>query len=424
MPLGERLRGFRHTAGLTMEQLSDSSGVSVRAISDMERGHIRAPQPRTLAALSTALGLTDDERERLEEDARALRLHTAGARPRSFEPPRAVTDFVGRDAEFRRVTTGCDPIVVVHGQPGVGKTAFALRLAEALRDRFPDGCLYLDLRGLDPEPPSAGEVATHLLKAFDVHPRRIGDTGEQRCGQLRALLRDRRCLLVLDNAADETQVRPLLPGGGAGRTVVTSRRALAGLESVLRVPLKPLEPAESAELLSSIAGRDDDMTAVARLCGHLPLALRIAGTRLANRPAWTAGHLASLLADEDRRLATLHIGDTGVAAAYALSHAQLSGEGRALFRRLAHLPDDDFGAPIAAELIAADPHDAGDRLDELVELGLLEHSGADRYRLAGLLRIYAAERLRAEEPAAKRAATRLRIEKFCRSSCLVPVPAR
>ncbi|MEU4564969.1 helix-turn-helix domain-containing protein [Actinoplanes sp. NPDC023936] len=431
MPLGKRLRQARRSAGLTMEQLSESSGVSVRAISDLERGHIRAPQPRTLTALSAALGMTTAEHQRLADDARALRMHTAGARPRLCEPPRAVTDFVGRAAELdllRQVAAagakggGPVPIVLVHGQPGIGKTALAVRGAALLRDGFPDGCLHLDLRGVDPEPADAGEVAGLLLRALAVSPRRIGAGIGERCSQLRAILRDRRCLLVLDNVADEAQLRPLLPGAGPGLVLVTSRRMLGGLEGVLRIALAPFAPAESAALLRAIAGQAadpaaaDDVAALARLCGHLPLALRIAGTRLANRPAWTVGTLVARLADADRRLANLHTGDTGVAAAFALSHAQLSGAGRALFRRLAHVPEAGFTAPLAGVLAGYHPDDASDRLDELVELGLLQHEGADRYRFHDLIRLFARERLGVEEPAGTRAATRERMLRWLEAS--------
>jgi transcriptional regulator with XRE-family HTH domain len=432
MPLGERLRRARRAAGHTMEQLAETSGVSVRAISDLERGHIRAPQPRTLTALAEALGMTTAEHRQLADDARALRMHTAAARPRLYEPPRPVTDFVGRSHELglvrRHAATGGPgrpmPVALVHGQAGLGKTAFAVRAAEQLRDGFPDGCLHLDLHGVEPEPPSAGDVATQLLRALDVRTRRIAVSAEERCSQVRAALRGRRCLLVLDNAADEAQVRPLLPGAGAGLIVVTSRRTLAGLEGVLRIGLGPLEPAESAALLRSIAGQAadpgaaGDVDAVTRLCGHLPLALRIAGTRLANRSGWTVGHLVARLADADRRLANLHTGDLGVAAAFALSHAQLSGEGRALFRRLAHVPGVSFTAPTAAVLTGSDPDDASDRLDELVELGLLQHDGPDRYRFHDLIRLFARERLTVEEPPGARAATRERLERYLRTSRL------
>ncbi|MEU8664018.1 helix-turn-helix domain-containing protein, partial [Actinoplanes philippinensis] len=409
---GGRLRSLRRGAGLTMEQLAEASGVSVRAISDMERGHSRAPQPRTLAALASALGLTGEEHDLLAGSARAQRMKTA--RPRLCEPPRAVGDFIGRGVEIGLITRRADEVIVVHGQPGVGKTALAVHVAARMTDGY-EQRLYLDLRGVDPDPLEPGEAARQLLRALDVGPRRIADDPDERCSQIRAELGDRRCLLILDNAADEAQLRPLLPGPGGSTVLITSRRMLGGLEGVLRIGLAPFTPDESAGLLRAIAGQAEDPAAagqvdeVARLCGHLPLALRIAGTRLATRTTWTVGNLLDRLTDADRRLAVLSTGDTGVAAAFALSHAQLSGEGRALFRRLTHVPGLDFAAGLVAVLTGCDPPDAEDRLDELVELGLLQAEGADRYRFHDLIRLFAAERLRVEEPAGARAATRQRM---------------
>jgi transcriptional regulator with XRE-family HTH domain/tetratricopeptide (TPR) repeat protein len=419
---GGRLRSLRRGAGLTMEQLAEASGVSVRAISDMERGHSRAPQPRTLAALAVALGVAEEEHDLFAGSARAERMRTV--RSRGCEPPRAVGDFVGRAAEIEQIAAHADQVIVVHGQPGVGKTALVVHVAARLRERY-DRCLHLDLRGVDPEALASGEAARQLLRALDVSPRRIADDPDERCSQIRAELGERRCLLILDNAADEAQLRPLLPGPGGSTVLITSRRMLGGLEGVLRIGLNPLAPDESAGLLRSIAGQAgdpavaDQVDEVARLCGHLPLALRIAGTRLATRTAWTVGNLRDRLADADRRLAVLSTGDTGVAAAFALSHAQLSGEGRALFRRLTHVPGPDFAAPIVAVLTGSDPHDAEDRLDELVELGLLQSEGADRYRFHDLIRLFAAERLRIEEPAGAIAATRQRMIRWLLETTIV-----
>ncbi|MFI6874868.1 ATP-binding protein [Streptomyces sp. NPDC050400] len=421
MKLGPRLRELRRAAGLTMEELAEASGVSARAISDMERGHSRTPQPRTLAALATALKVSDQERRRLEEDVRAQRRSGTAARPGLCEPPRVVADFTGRADElaaFRRTAADGDrggpaPVVLVHGQAGVGKTTFALRAAEALRSNYPGGCLYVDLRGVDPAPPSAGDVAVRLLRALDVPARAVAASDEERCAQVRAALRERRCLLVLDNAADEAQVRPLLPGAGAGPVLVTCRRVLSGLEGVRRLALAPLTPEESAALLRTIADQAarpsaaEDVAEVSRLCGHLPLALRIAGTRLSTRSGWSVRHLVERLSGEDRRLAALRTGDVSVGAAFALSHAQLSVAARRVFRRLAHLPGVDFSAPLVTLVTDDDLTDTMDVLEELVELGLLQPRAADRYQLHDLLRLFAGERLRGEEPEGERAAVRL-----------------
>ncbi|GAA4028546.1 ATP-binding protein [Streptomyces plumbiresistens] len=421
MKLGMRLRELRRAAGLTLEELAEVSGVSSRAISDMERGYSRMPQPRTLAALASALKVSDQERRRLEEDVRALRRGGTAARPGLCEPPRAVADFTGRADELAVVRrAGADggrggpvPVVLVHGQAGVGKTTLALRATEALRGDYPGGCLYVDLRGVDPAPPSAGDIAVRLLRALEVPSRAIAASDEERCAQVRAVLRERRCLLVLDNAADEAQLRPLLPGAGAGLVLVTCRRVLSGLEGVRRLALAPLTPEESAALLRAVADQAalpsaaGDVAEVSRLCGHLPLALRIAGTRLSTRSGWSVRHLVDRLSGEDRRLAALRTGDVSVGAAFALSHAQLSVAARRVFRRLAHLPGPDFSAPVVVLVTDDDLVDTVDVLDELVELGLLQPRGADRYQLHDLLRLFAGERLRGEEPEGERAAVRL-----------------
>ncbi|MDH6466344.1 transcriptional regulator with XRE-family HTH domain/tetratricopeptide (TPR) repeat protein [Micromonospora sp. A200] len=430
---GQRLREFRQSAGMTIEDLSEASGVSGRAISDMERGHSRAPQERTLAAVADALKLSDGDRAGLVELARSERSESRVGRPRVGELPRGASDFVGRARELELLhrhalaasVGGPTPVAVVHGQPGLGKTAFAVRAAEQLREGFPDGQFYLDLRGTDPVPTPVGEALTRLLRALGVNPRRIADDEQERASQLRAILAERRCLLVLDNAADEGQVRPLLPGLGAGMVVVTSRRLLGGLEGVLRIGLAPLTSGESAALLRAIVGEASDraaeqeLRAVVRLCGHLPLALRIAGTRLASRPGWTMGHLAERLSDADRRLANLSVGDLGVAAAFELSYAQLSNPAKAMFRRLAHVPGVDFAAPIAAVLTQVELFDAEDQLAELVDLGLLQPEGFDRYRFHDLIRLFAADRLRGEEPAEARAGTERRMVDWLLETAIV-----
>lgn len=421
---GQRLRALRQAAGLTLEALAERSGVSGRAISDMERGRTRTPHERTLTALADALDLGDADRADLAELARAERMGSREWSPRLYELPRGLGDFVGRAAELellcaqgRAAADGPTPmpVVVVHGQAGLGKTACAVRAAELLREVFPDGQFYVDLRGIDAEPMAPAEALHRLLRALGVDPRAIAEEEHERASQLRALLSERRCLLVLDNAADEAQVRPLLPGEGAGMVIVTSRRTLAGLSGVTRIAMRPFSADESAQLLRAIAPEAADQTQavdtaqVARLCGHLPLALRIAGTRLASRPSWTMRHLADRLSDEDRRLAQLSAGDVGVEAAFTLSYAALSSRARTLFRRLALVPAMDFAAAIAAVLAGTQLFAAEEQLDQLVELGLLQHEGVDRYRFHDLIRLYAQQRLRQEEPAQARAAAERRM---------------
>lgn len=294
-------------------------------------------------------------------------------------------------------------MVAVSGPPGTGKTTLALQAARNLADRFPDGQLVLDLSGTDDDPPGPAELVLRVLKALQVADRDLSQAGPQGHPALyRQLLAERRCLLVLDNARDEGQVRPLLPAAGAGMVVVTSRRMLTGLDSVHRVQLGELRPAEAAEFLTGLVGADraaadpGALREVAERCGHLPLALRVAGNWLATRTGWSVRRLADRLAGEERRLDALAAGDVRVAAAFDLSYRQLTPAAARLFRRLALVPGQDTAAPGAARLTGQPVFDTEDTLEELVETGLLGTDG-DRYRLHDLLRLYARGRLEAED---------------------------
>ncbi|MFF1546731.1 ATP-binding protein [Streptomyces sp. NPDC058291] len=418
---GALLRELRLSASQTIEGLAEASGVSVRGIGDLERGRRAAPQRRTVAALADGLALDEALRERLLTAARAGR--AGGYSPagvRAF--PRGVDDFVGRAEELARLAalaqreTAAQPVAVaVSGAPGAGKTTLALHAARDLAGRFPDGQLVLDLRGTHEDGPGPAELLLSVLRALHVSDRDLAQAGPEGHGALyRQLLAERRCLLVLDDARDEGQVRPLLPAAGASMVVVTSRRMLTGLDSVHRLPLGELHPAEAAELLASLVGAEraaadpEALAEVAERCGHLPLALRVAGNWLATRTGWTVRRLADRLAGEERRLDALTAGDVRVAAAFDLSYRQLTPSAARLFRRLALVPGADTCAAGAARLTGQPLFDAEDTLEELVEAGLLGAIG-DRYRLHDLLRLYARGRLDAEESAqdAHRARTAL-----------------
>ncbi len=421
--VGALLRAHRHAAKLTMEELAEASGVSARAISDMERGHSRRPQRRTLKAIIDALGLDPDDERTLLNAAAAAREIPAPRAPGYCELPRAITDFTGRAAELAQLTalahqgSAARPavIAVVTAPAGLGKTALATHAARLLAGECPDGQFFVDLQGMDPDPPGPAEALARLLKALGIAERRIPAGEAGRSELYRGTLRGRRCLIVLDNAANELQVRPLLPAGSASMVVITSRRPLAGLENVHRLPLAPLSAAESAELVAAIIGKSraaaesDAVERVSELCGKLPLALRIAGNRLLSRPGWTVQHLAGRLGDEERRLATLAAGDLHVEAAFALSYRQLTAPARTLFRRMSLLPGPDSGVPLAAVLAQSGVAGAEDLLDELVELGLLQSAYEDRYRFHDLVRLFAARRLSDEESPADREAARRRL---------------
>ncbi|MFE7246017.1 tetratricopeptide repeat protein [Streptomyces sp. NPDC057580] len=413
----ELLRRHRRAARLTLEQLADASGVSARTLSDMERGRSRGPQHRTVAAVADVLALDDVDRKLLIELARDGRLRDHWQRPAGLgELPRSVDDFTGRTAELSWVrelvsaesAPGVGAVGLITGSAGLGKTTFAVRAAHTVRSSFPDGVIFLDLLGMSPQPLATADALHLLLRALGVADQQIPSDSRERASVYRSLLTDRQVLVVLDNAASEKQVRPLLPGGGAGRALITTRRLLSGVEGVRRLVLGPLPLPESIQLLTGILGErsasdgEAALTRLAELCGGLPLALRIIGNRLASRPGWDAAELAARLADEERRLDQFKAGDLKIANAFGMSYEQLADPARRMFRRLAAIPGADFDAALAA-IAGRMPHeDAWEALDDLVDLGLLHDSATGRYRFHDLVRLFARDRLHQEEPAAER----------------------
>jgi tetratricopeptide (TPR) repeat protein/transcriptional regulator with XRE-family HTH domain len=412
---GLLLRAHRSDASLTIEELSGASRVSVRAISDMERGQSRVPQRRTVDALVRALGLPEREAATLRAAARTGR--RTGQPAPALAPPRTVADFTGRDSELRWVRDlihrgvapsgqpGAPVVAVVSGPPGLGKTALMLQAASRFAESVPDGVLFLDLRGLDPSPPRPADLLLRLLIALGVEETQVDADEQARSAQYRALLRERRCLLLLDNAADEAQVRPLLPGAAGTMTIITSRRGLAGLEAVDRLALPALPRGEAVSLLQRIVGAervaaepDSVMLGLVEACGNLPLALRIAGNRLLSRPDWSVGYLLNRLADTDGRIDLLVAGDLQIAAPFMLSYRQLSAAAAGTFRRLSLVPGPDGGVDLAAQLAGLTLRDTEAALDELVESGLLQPATDGRYRFHDLIRLFARGRLVEEEP--------------------------
>ncbi|MFF4399523.1 helix-turn-helix domain-containing protein [Streptomyces sp. NPDC001480] len=434
-PFGRMLRELRLSRRLTIEELAEASGVSGRAIGDMERGRSLRPHPGTVTALAQGLRLDEAARADLLTALRATRpgpKAPAPAKAAQYPLPRGVPDFVGRQSELsalralarraaddagpERPGPAAPPVAVVFGPPGSGKTTLAVRLAKESAPSFPDGTFLLDMRGLDAQPLLAEQAVPRLLAAWGVGDGELAGLGaEERMARYYAITAGLRAVLVLDNAGSEAQIRPLLPREGHLLVVVTSRRTLAGLEGVRRLELGALDPRESAALLRAVVGADrvDAEPAAAHvvteLCGHLPLALRVAANWAATRTNWSLGRLADRLADEDRRLDALSAGDLRVNSAFALSYSRLAPEAARMFRLLSLVPGGDFGVPVAAALTAAPPTAAEDLLEELLEAGLLMTSRDDRYRFHDLLRLYAGARHRAEDGARESAAARARL---------------
>ncbi|MEV4614240.1 helix-turn-helix domain-containing protein [Kitasatospora sp. NPDC049258] len=412
------LRRLRQRSQLTLEALAESSGVSVRTIGGLERGRSLGPQRRTVTALAGGLGLGQADRVRLEQLAEAGRPRPLTAPAGWCVPPRAVPDFAGREAELAHLATvsaagSGAPVAVLSGPGGIGKTTLAVRAARLIADSRGLEVFYVNLRGLDSEPLDPHAALFRLLKALGVADRDVHDDIDGRSGQFRTLFEQHPAVLILDNARDEEQVRPLLPGAGTGLVLVTSRRLLTGLEGVHRMSVPTLQDAEGSRLLGSIIGdvegpRGEGLGELVAVCGGLPLALRIVGNRLATRPAWTARELAHRLADSGRRLEQIRAGDLRITAAFRMSYDQLSPSARRLCRRLSLVPGADFDVALATVVggspspRTADVLDTEEVLEELHELGLLSQSDDGRYSFHDLIRLFAAERLAAEEDPAGR----------------------
>ncbi|MEU6162394.1 helix-turn-helix domain-containing protein [Streptomyces sp. NPDC047130] len=430
-PFGVVLRALRQQARMTIEDLSEASGVSVRAIGNMERGQSLVPQRRTVVALVEGLGLGESERELLLAASRAGRPTRAVALAGAAVPLRSVRDFTGRAPHLawlagaaERVDEGVS-VAVISGPPGCGKTTLAFKAAADLAGAFPDGRFVVDLHGVDGAV-EAGEGLVKLLKALGVTDRRLRQEGAAgHAGLLRALLGERRCLVVLDNARDEEQVRPLLPAAGRSLVLVTSRRPLSGLEDVDRLALAEMEQGEAVELLGRILGEgraDAEPEAVARvaqMCGRLPLALRVAGNWLAVRPAWSVERLVGRLSDEGRRLRALSAGDARVEAAFELSYRQLSAEAARMLRLLSLVPGPDMTVEYGACSAEVDVFEAEDVMEELVESGLLQATSDGRYRLHDLVRLFARARLALEETSEEREAAESRLRAWLLGTAVV-----
>jgi transcriptional regulator with XRE-family HTH domain/tetratricopeptide (TPR) repeat protein len=422
---GLLLRRYRAAANLTQEDLAGRSRVSPQAIGMLERGARRAPRPSTIALLADALELDPAERQALVAAAggRAEVAAGAGQDPTTAVPgqlPRGIGDFTGRATEVELVrglleSESASQVVVITGLAGVGKTTLALRAAHRHRDRFPDGQLFVDLRGAEAAPLSPGEVLAGFLYALGVDGGSIPARPDARLALYRARLLDRRVLVVLDNAADEGQVRDLLPSGQRCAALVTSRGPLSGLEAARVVPLAVLTPLEAVDLLARVAGSDrvlnDEAAArdIVGLCGCLPLAVRIAGARLAARRGWSLRMLATRLRDERRRLDELRAGDLEVRASLALSYRALDAVTRRGFRLLGLLDVPDFPGWLVGALLDLGPGETDAFLDRLADAGLLDDAWEDgagqlRYRLHGLVRLFARELLREDDlPSGERA---------------------
>jgi len=314
--------------------------------------------------------------------------------------PRDVGDFTGRAEQLARLTEG-DPHGVwwIEGAAGVGKSALAVHAAHRLAARYPDGQLFVDLHAL---PPSPGAALDTLLRPIDVPSVRIPAQLDERAALWRAQLTGRRVLIVLDGVSSVAQVRQLLPGSPGCLTLITSRLRPADRQAQ-RLTLDVLTSAEAVALLADILGDDrvaeepEAALEVARLCGHLPLAVRITGARLAGRPHWPVSRLVSRLRDERGRLDELVADDLAVRSSLELTFRALDDQARRAYRAFGYLDHPELPADLASPLLGLPEPAAEDVLERLVDARLLDVTGRQRYRMHDLVRIHARERAEAEQ---------------------------
>jgi len=428
LSLAGLLRQLRAEAGLTQEELAEAAGVSLRSVSNLERGVNRTAHKDTARLLAGALNLPAAVSELFVAVARgrAPAADVLAARdglvPGAFAAaatralPRDLAAFTGRQAELAQLVGtltgvaaggGVVGIHAIDGMAGIGKTTFAVHAAHQLAPAFPDGQFFLPLHAhtAGQRPVDPADALASLLLTAGVPAAAIPPGVEARAGRWRDFVAGKKILLLLDDAAGHEQVAPLLPGTADSLVLVTSRRRLTALRDAAVVSLDTLPPGEAATLLTKLAARpglragDAAVGELARLCGYLPLAIGMAASQLRHHPAWTAAQLAADLAAAKDRSELMQAENLSVTAAFGLSYADLAPGARRLFRRIGLVPGPSFDGYAAAALDGTGLGQARRHLGELYDQHLIGEPMPGRYQLHDLLREHARTLAAADDPA-------------------------
>ncbi len=397
-------------------------------VAKLERGTIRWPNARYREAFRAVLGVATDAELGFANPRRAA-VPVTEDRPVPRQLPAPPLRFTAREDELAELSAACDGtrapegsvlvISAVAGAGGVGKTSLALHWAHRERDRFPDGQLYVDLRGFDPAgPPMPPETAIRgFLDALGVAPAAVPAGLTAQAALYRTLVSGKRMLIILDNARDTAAAEPLLPGGAGCTVIVTSRHHLTGLAArgahAMRLPM--FTPEEAGELLvkhlgpAKVGAEADASAALVRFCAGLPLAISVVAARAGAHPAFPLALLADELADETTRLDGLDAGEASVrlSSVFSASYRALDDEAADVFRHLGLVPGTDIPAAAVAALAGQPVHRIRSPLRTLEHAHLLQQHRPGRYRMHDLVRLYARDRAQADLPeAAKEQAIR------------------
>jgi transcriptional regulator with XRE-family HTH domain len=419
---GARLRACRRSSGLSQEELAERSGLSIRAISKLECGQTRWPYPDSVHRLADALSLAAADRtrliaaaeRRLGDDTGPVQSRVGDVGGRGYVPrllPATIPALVGRAGELKALSRmlnepgGAALVTAITGTAGVGKTALAVHWAHQVAEEFPDGQLFVNLDGFGPSgtPLTAADAVQVFLNALQVPVDRLPGTVEARLGLYRSLLAGKKMLIVLDNARDAAQVRPLLPGSPTCRVIVTSRDQLTGLAAVQAarpLTLNALPSSEARQLLVQRLGSvrlaaDPYATdQIVGSCAGLPLALCIIAARAELRPDLPLARIATDLAAQPSLDAFTNAADpvADLRAAFSWSYRQLDSDAARTFRLAGLYPGADLEPYAVAVLTGATPEMAGRTLDALARASLIQAAVRGRYSMNSLLRAYARER--------------------------------